>query len=102
MPERVEDLKPWPRDPVIGAQLIGHIMAGLVTGPTAMVFIKQDALGQGASLMAAQLIDVAENLAVGCMMRSAARAGQVAPEVRDLFRQTPPPGIFPPPYKAEP
>ncbi len=49
MPNESENKHPWPRNSLEGAQLIAQIMSGLVTGPTAMVFIKQDALGQGAS-----------------------------------------------------
>ena len=68
-----EEGNPWTPDPVVGAQLIAQIMVGLVTGPTAIVFVKQTALGQGAQLMAKDLLDVAENLAVGCIRRSQER-----------------------------
>jgi len=51
------------------AQLIAKLAHGLLTGPCAVAFMRQTALGQGAELMAQELMKVAESLAMESVKR---------------------------------
>lgn len=51
------------------AQLIAKLAHGLLTGPCAVAFMRQTTLGNGAELMAAQLMGVAESLAMETVKR---------------------------------
>lgn len=79
----------WNTEPLAGAQLITAYAHGLLTGPVAGAFMRQSALGQGAELMAVQLMDTAETLAAEAYRRSVARCHPAASEeVKALFAQT--------------
>jgi hypothetical protein len=77
----------WP-DPITGAQLVARMAHGLLTGPVAVAFMRQTALGPGAELMAGPLLDAAEALAMGAYARSLARQpASTNPDVAALFKQ---------------
>ena len=83
------------------AQLVAKLAHGLLTGPCAVAFMRQTALGQGAELMAADLMKVAESLAMESVKRGfslsdfayrlacgeAERRDKEAAELRALFAQ---------------
>ena len=84
------DKEAWNTDPLAGAQLITAYAHGLLTGPVAGAFMRSSALGQGAELMAVQLMETAETLAAEAMRRSVARCHPAASaEVKALFTKTP-------------
>ena len=83
------------------AQLIAKVAHGLLTGPCAVAFMRQTALGQGAELMAKDLMGVAESLAMESIKRGFSlssfsyklaseehtKRAQEAEELRGLFVQ---------------
>jgi len=73
-----EKTKRWTRDPLKGAELITELAHGLLTGPCAVAFMRQSALGQGADLMAASLMDTAEALASEALARSFRRCEEAS------------------------
>lgn len=84
----------WNTEPMAGAQLITAYAHGLLTGPVAGAFMRQSPLGQGAELMAVQLMETAETLAAEAYRRSEARCRpEASAEVKALFTQTAGPGL---------
>ena len=89
-----------PLSPAESAQLIARLAHGLLTGPVAVAFMRQSAIG-GADLMAAPLLQTAEALAAEIVKKGfklSAMTYKMAAEVpeeimpteelRDFFRQT--------------
>ncbi len=88
--------------PTEAAQLVARLAHGLLTGPGAVAFIRQSALGQGHDIMAAPLIETAEIMANEIIKRgfklsamtyrmAAEDSAELAPtkELRGFFRQAP-------------
>ena len=81
-----DKIKPWTRDPIKGAELITELAHGLLTGPCAVAFMRQSALGQGAELRAADLMETAEALAGEALARSFKRCAEAAPVQLEALR----------------
>ena len=77
-----------PLDPIGGAELVIRIAHGLLTGPGAVSFMRQTALGPGAELMVDQLMQTAEKMAQAALLAGTRLRVEVSREdLKDVLRQ---------------